>query len=173
MSKIHPQNLIYLIICCGGVLAFVVLFIFPNSGEIADLEKELDEVQFKIQEQELLNPIYRELIKQAQKEMPKELPVPETGNIEKRTISELNEVFAQLAKDSDVRFEGAVPDASSYLDESGLLTISVTFSGDFFNFRKLLIEIFKLPYLNTISQLILKTENSTKRLQLKLSLNQE
>ena len=39
--------------------------------------------------------------------------------------------------------------------------------------RKLLIEICKLPYLNAINQLNLKTESSTKRLKLKLRLNQE
>ena len=173
MSKLHPQNLIYLVTCCGGILAFVFLFIIPNSGEISDLEEELDTVQMKIQEQELLNPIYRELIKQAQKEMPRDLPIPEAGKIEKRTIADLNDVFAEMAKQCEVIFESAVPDASSYLDESGQLTIRVTFSGDFFNFRRLLLGICKLPYLKSIDELKMNTETSSKRLQLKLQLNQE
>lgn len=173
MSKLHPQNLIYLVVCCGGVLAFVILFIFPNSSEISDLEQELDAIQLKIHEQELLNPIYRELIKQAQKEMPSNLPVPEKGKIEKRTIAELNDIFSNLAEESGVLFESAVPDADSYLDESGQLTINVSFSGDFFNFRDLLLGICKLPYLSSIDELNLKSERATKRLQLKLQLNQE
>ena len=173
MSKMHPQNLIYLVTSCGGILAFVLLFIFPNSGEISDLDNELDAVQLKIHEQELLNPIYKELIKQAQKEMPSDLPVPEAGKIEKRTIAEINDVFTGLAKESEVIFESAVPDAASYLDESGLLTISVTFSGDFFNFRRLLLGICKLPYFKSIKELKMGTESSVKRLQLKLQLNQE
>ena len=173
MPRINSQNLVYLVISCGGILAFVLFFIVPNSAEISELENELDELQFKIQEQELLNPIYHELIKQAQKDMPSDLPVPEAGNIEKRTIAELSDVFIELAGESDVQFESAVPDASSYLDESGQLTIRVTFSGDFFNFRKLMLGICKLPYLGSINEMKLNTERSTKRLQLKLRLNQE
>ena len=77
MSKLHPQNLIYLVTCCGGILAFVFLFILPNSASITELENEADLLQLKIQEQELLNPVYRELIKQAQQKMPSDLPLPQ------------------------------------------------------------------------------------------------
>ena len=78
-----------------------------------------------------------------------------------------------MANESEVLFESAVPDASSYLDESGQLTISVTFSGDFFNFRRLLLGICKLPYLKSIDELKLMTDSTVRRIQLKLRLNQE
>ena len=173
MSKIHPQNLIYLITCCGAILVFGLLFILPNSTGIAELEEEIDRLQAKIHEQELLNPIYRELIKQTQQKLPSDLPIPEAGKIEKRTMAEINDVFNRLALESGVLFESAVPDASSYMDESGRLTMSVIFSGDFFHFRDLLLGICKLPYLKSIDELKLITDSSVKRLQLKLQLNQE
>ena len=172
MRKPNPQNMLYLLMCGGGILAFVLLFIYPNSADIKAFDAETTQLQQKIQEQELLNPIYRELIKQVQQRVPSDLPVPKAGKAEKKTIGELNTIFVSLAQENQVRFDSAVPDPSSYLDETGHLTINVTFSGDFFNFRHLLLGICKLPYLKSIEELKLVTDNATKRLELKLQLNQ-
>ena len=172
MSKLHPQNLVYLIICGAAILVFGLLFILPNATAMSEMDAEIEELQTKIQEQELLNPIYRELIRQAQKKMPGDLPLPQTGKIEQRTLAEINDVFNELARKSGVLFESAVPDASSYMDESGQLTMSVTFSGDFFQFRELLLDVCKLPYLKSMDEFKLVTEKAVKRLQLKLRLNQ-
>ncbi len=172
MSKPHPQNLVYLLICGAAILVFGLLFILPNATAMSEMDAEIEALQIKIQEQELLNPIYRELIRQAQKKMPGDLPLPQTGKIEQRTLAEINDVFSELARKSGVLFESAVPDASSYMDESGQLTMSVTFSGDFFQFRELLLNVCKLPYLKSMDEFKLVTENAVKRLQLKLRLNQ-
>lgn len=172
MSKLHPQNLIYLFICGAAILVFGLLFILPNATAMSEMDAEIEALQTKIQEQELLNPIYRELIRQAQKKMPGDLPLPQTGKIEQRTLAEINDVFNEMARENGVLFESAVPDASSYMDESGQLTMSVTFSGDFFQFRELLLDICKLPYLKSMDEFKLVTDNAVKRLQLKLRLNQ-
>ena len=50
--------------------------------------------------------------------------------------------------------------------------MSVTFSGDFFQFRELLLDVCKLPYLKSMDEFKLVTEKAVKRLQLKLRLNQ-
>ena len=65
MSKLHPQNLVYLIICGAAILVFGLLFILPNATAMSEMDAEIEALQTKIQEQELLNPIYRELIRQA------------------------------------------------------------------------------------------------------------
>ncbi|MFZ1983248.1 MAG: hypothetical protein WAU91_02475, partial [Desulfatitalea sp.] len=122
---------------------------------------------------ELLHPIYMELIKQVQQKTPTDLPLPARSKIAKTEIAGINEVFISLAKESGVSLISAVPDPSSYLEESGRLTMNVAYAGDFFNFRKLLVNICNLPYLRSIEQMQVTTETNTKRIQLRLLLDQE
>ena len=173
LPKVHSSNLIYLAICGAGVIAFLLVAILPNISATDRIEKDIDQLSQKVQTQELLNPIYRELIKRVQQEMPQDLPLPAPIKISKKEIADINNVFMAFAKESGVNFISAVPDASSYLEESGRLTMNVAYEGDFFNFRKLLLGICKLPYVRAIEQMQVSAETEIKKIQLKLSLDQE
>ena len=67
----------------------------------------------------------------------------------------------------------SIPDPSRYLDDTGYLTLNVTFRGDFFNLRKILLNICRLPYLESIEEIDLKSENQGKRMRFKLIIAQE
>jgi len=173
LPKVHSNNLIYLGICGAGVIAFLLVAIFPNLSAIEKADENIAELSRKIQSQELLHPIYMELIKQTQQKTPTDLPLPPRSKFAKNEIAGIDEVFISLAKESGVAFISAVPDPSSYLEESGRLTMNVAYGGDFFNFRKLLLNICNLPYLRSIEQMQVTTETNSKRIQLRLLLDQE
>ena len=78
-----------------------------------------------------------------------------------------------MALDNKVEFKNATPDARSYLEESGFLTMNVSFGGDFFDFRNLLFSICRLPYLESIDQLRIETIGDKKVITLKLQLSQK
>jgi hypothetical protein len=171
--KIHPSNLLYLGICAFGIFAFAMVGIFPNLSASRQLDEELTELNQQVQAQELLYPIYVELMRQFQQPTPANLSLPQSGKIAKNKISDLNAQFAQLARDSDVDFEKATPDPISYQEESSRITMNVTFNGDFFNFRKLLMNICQLPFLNSVGQMNISVHGNTKNIELKLLLDQE
>ncbi|MBI5894511.1 MAG: hypothetical protein HZB24_00340 [Desulfobacterales bacterium] len=171
--KVHSSNLIYLVICGTGVIAFLLVAILPNLSAMDQIEADISQLSQKVQNQDLLHPIYMELMKRVQQKTPQDLPFPAKSKISKKEIAGMDAVFQALAKESGVTFISAVPDASSYLEESGHLTMNVAYEGDFFNFKKLLVDICKLPYLRSIEQMQVKTEADTKKIQLKLSLDQE
>lgn len=173
LPKIHPSNLLYLAICGAGVIAFLLVAVFPNMSAMDQTEEDIAQLSQKVHSQELLHPIYMELIKRAQQSAPQDLSMPPRTKISKNAIANIGEDFKGLAKDSGVTFLSATPDASSYMEESGYLTMNVAYEGDFFNFRKLLVNICRLPYLHAVDQMQVKTEKDVKRLQLKLALNQE
>jgi len=173
IPRIHPSNFIYFIICVFGVVAFLLVGILPNSMAMGRLEKAIAELNEKVQAQELLYPVYRQLIKEVQQQVPASLPLPKSGKIAHNGLSQINDVFMEVAQQSDVTFESAAPDASSYLEESQRLIMNVTFSGDFFNFRKLLFGISRLPYLESIAKMTIETGSQEKTIEVKLVLIQE
>lgn len=172
MSRLNTQNLIWLGICVAGVLTFLLVFVYPNAMAMNDLDEQAADLERQVQEQELLHPIYLALIRQVQQGAAHQMPDPGRSRVDRTTINDIHGVFASMAAEAGVVFDSAVPDPVSYLEESRHLTMNVAFSGDFFNFRELLVRICQLPYLDAIEQLQIRTDGDTKRLRLKLQLNQ-
>lgn len=173
MKNFHSSNLFYLGICAIGMLAFAMVGIFPNMSASRDLDEEITVLQEKVRTQEILFPIYLELVKQFQQKAPAELPLPQNGKIGKNKISELESQFRDVARVSDVIFESAIPDPVSYQEDTGEVVMNVSFSGDFFNFRKLLMNLCKMAYLKSIEQMEVLVQDDTKYIQLKLLIDQE
>jgi hypothetical protein len=172
LSKINPSNLILLGICIIGIGAFMLVGIFPNIQAMHQIEAELSTLNQQVQSQELLYPIFRELVKEVQQPVPTQLVLPPTVALTQKDLNQISELFRQTAHKSDVDFVSAIPDASSYLEDVGRLTLHVTFKGDFFNFRKLLFNLCALPYLESIDQMRIDSEAAEKTIQLKLRLVQ-
>jgi hypothetical protein len=173
LPKVHSSNLLYLAICSAGVIAFLFVAIIPNMSAMDQIEEDIVQLSRKVQSQGLLHPIYMELIKRVQQKTPQDLPLPARNKVSRKESDDIDQVFMALAKESGVNFVSAAPDASSYLEESGRLIMNVAYEGDFFNFRKLLVNICKLPYVRAIEQMQVKAETEMKRIHLKLSLDQE
>ena len=170
--KIHPSNLIYVLICLLGVVIFALVGIYPNSAAMEGMEADIAELNKKVQTQELLFPVYQKLIKEVTQKIPSKLPLPNKSQSTQNDLGRINELFSKLAEESDVTFSSAAPDAVSYLEDTEHLTMNVYFSGDFFKLRKLLLNVCRLPYLGSIEEMRLETDQGKKRLSFKLKLKQ-
>jgi Tfp pilus assembly protein PilO len=170
--KIESNNLVYLAICAAGVLLFGLVGIYPNLSAMRQLDEDLVTLQKQIDDQALLNPLYRKLIEEVQLPLPADLPLTPTSKIDQGNLARLNETFAALAQANGLVLQSAVPDASSYREDGARLSVNVVFSGDFFDFRNLLMEICRLPFLNAIEHLRIETDQEKRRLILKMELLQ-
>jgi uncharacterized membrane protein len=173
LSKISSTNILYVLVCLVGIAAFFLVGIYPNMRSMDQLDAEVTTLTHKVQSQELLYPVYRELIKEVQQPISTKLLLPDEGKLSSRGLNQLSDMFRDIATKSDVVFESAVPDASSYLEDAGYLTMHVSFSGDFFNFHKLLFNLCGLPYLESIDQMRIESEQSNKLIVFKLKLVQK
>ncbi len=166
--KIESSNIVYLTICVIGILAFCLVGIWPNAIAINDAEEEINLLNKKVKTQELLFPVYRELIREATRKTPSKLPIPKQEKIPRNDLSRINTIFYQLAQEHQVVFNNAVPDASSYLEDAGHLTMNVNFSGDFFKLRGMLLAICQLPYLESVQDMKIATAEKNKQMSFKL-----
>ena len=171
-SKLHSSSLLYLVICSMGVIAFCLVGIFPNFKTMEELDGSIINLNAKVQRQELLFPIYSQLIKTIQHQAP-DLPIPQKTKLPQKEITQLNQLFNKMAQKRDVIFESASPDAASYLEDSGFLTMNLIFHGDFFKFRDLILDICQLPYLGSIDELSISPGPNGNQMRLKIKLDQE
>lgn len=171
--KIHQSNLVYLVICLLGITAFTFVAVYPNSSTMKEMDSEIADLNQQVQSQELLYPVYRELIKEVTQPVPTNFQFPVKKKISHSDLARINKMFSDLASESGVAFKSAIPDASSYLEDNGHLTLNVTFRGDFFNLRNILLSICRLPYLESMDEILLQTDNRRKRMKLKLRIAQE
>lgn len=172
LPKLSTSNIAYLIVCFLGVAAFFLVGIYPNMQSMNELETDETILTQKVQSQELLFPIYRQLIKEVQQPIPSKLILPTRSTLSQNDLNQINHLFREIARKSDVIFIRAVPDANSYLEDSGFLVINASFRGDFFNFRNLLYALCSLSYLESIDQMLIETKAVERIIDLKLRLLQ-
>jgi len=173
LPKIHSSNIVYLTICVIGIAAFFLVGIYPNMRSLAELEAEETALTQKVQSQELLYPIYRQLVKEVQQPIPTQLALPKETSLSQEELNHINDIFRRSAQRSNTVFIRAVPDASSYLEDADHLLIQVSFKGDFFNLRDLLFDLCALPFLDAIDQMSVESGSGEKTIELKLSLLQK
>lgn len=171
--KIHPSNLIYLTICLSGILAFFFVGIFPNLSATENLDEDISALNQKTKTQALLYPIYLKLLQEITHKSPTNLTAPREERISHDDLSRINDLFRKLASESDVAFKSAIPDPSNYLDDTGYFSLNLVFSGDFFNLRKIILEICGLPYLASIDTMRIESIDGDKQLSFKIKIKQE
>lgn len=172
IPKAKISNIVYSVICVLGIMAFFVVGIYPNMIAMEELEEETATLAQQVEAQELLYPIYRQLIKEVQQPVSTQLLLPNPEPLPQGDFNRINEVFLQLGQQSNLDFLSAVPDAQSYLEDIGHLTMHLSFKGDYFNLRKLLFDLCMQPYLESIEQLRIETEEAEKIIHLKVRLLQ-
>ncbi len=165
--------MVYIVICAACIAAFALVGIYPNERLINQIDTDIETLRAQAKTQEVLFPVFKDLLKEAQQSVPESLPIPDKGQMADNAITRINTIFNEIATENKVEFSNATPDARSYLEESGFLTINVSFGGDFFDFRNLLFSICRLPYLESIDQLRIETIGDKKLINLKLRLSQK
>lgn len=171
-SRIHSSNFLYLGLCFIGIIAFLLVGIYPNLKAIDEIDEEISLLKQKAQEQELLYPVFQKLLVEITHKIPTKLTIPEKRKISHNDLSHINSTFLSLASKNKVSFVHAIPDASNYLEDKGFLTMNVAFTGDFFNFRNLILDICYLPYLESIEKMQIETLKEHKRISFTIKVAQ-
>jgi len=81
------------------------------------------------------------------------LPFPGKGRLSRDKIDEVPSIFGEIAQKSGLEAVSISPDVKSIATNSGVLLLNAALKGDFFDFRKFLIELGKIAYLEHIEQI--------------------
>ncbi len=168
-SAILPgQSIRHIIICAGGILAFVVLAIYPYHKSLVRLDKEIAKTESQIEEQKALFPIGKELLKSVMQKETWGLPFPEKAGLDRDKASEISVIFERIARKSNLEIIRIIPDIKSLTEQAGLLSVKTVVKGKLYDFREFFLEIGKLPYLEHVEEIQIQPAEGVKEFSLKV-----
>lgn len=172
MDKIYAlipkRSLVYLLICVGGVLIIFVAGIIPEYFSSVRLDQQIKNIQFQIEEQKKLYPLYHMLQNRSHKEDARNLPFPKRNVLSRTEMDSVPAAFREIAKKANLDMISVSPDLNFLGSESRGLPVNAVMRGDFFNFRKFLIGLGEVPYLERIEEIHVQQNEDTMEFKIKV-----
>ena len=172
MDKIYAiipkRSLVYLLICVCGVLIIFAAGIIPEYFSSVRLDQQIKSIQFQIEEQKRLYPIHQMMQNKTHTKDGRTLPLPKKNFLSRTQIEAVPATFREIAKKANLDIVSASPDLNFVGSESRFLPINAIIRGDFFNFRKFLIGLGEVPYLERIEEIHIQQSEDTMELKMKM-----
>ncbi len=144
------------------------MVIFPlyryNSNQAAEIKK----IEYQLEEQKGLGPVYLNLQKAMEKKDLLALPNPNKTTISREEAAKFPNVFRTIAKKSGLLTISLTPDLSTIAGSSKLLLHNAVVKGEFTNFRKMLIELTTIPYLDRIEEISIRQHSDSMEFRIKI-----
>ena len=177
MKKIRSipstQSLIYFLVCGAGILVFVLLIIIPAQQTLADLERDIDKLTARIDEQRILRPVFDNLLKQVKKKKLTKLPVIQKVKLARGEINQLSERILENARRCDLQLRGIQTDVNALENNTEYLLVRIHATGDFKKFRDFLVNLGDIPSLEQIEEIDIRAIENSRDFKLKVWLAQE
>ena len=173
LPKLSSQSIIYLMMCGGGIVVFIMITILPYKKALRQMDQDIENIIASINEQKILQPIFKDLLKQIKAKETQALPVVPQSAIGRRDTGRLAAIFQEMARASRLQLSGFAPDLNTFVDNTGVLKVTVSVAGDFLDLRSFFLELARLPYLGHIEQVVVKTAKHGKKADFTLWMVQE
>ncbi len=155
-------------ICSLGILAFIALGIYPSQRSLGNKDMEISNLRSSIEEQNMLFPAYAQLQQRIQFKGSDILSSSVGTKLSIDKIEKLPSIFKKIAQKYNLTALSVAPDVMSFGSDSEFLLVDVVIQGNFFDFRKFLIELVNLDYLEKIEQIRIERADRAKKFNLKI-----
>lgn len=160
----------YLVVCGGIIIFFIIAGIIPLSRYNASLNNDIKKIKLQIEEQRNLNSMYTMLTKNMGKKHLQILPNPARTALARQEASKFQDVFREIAKKSGLKIVSISPELSTLTTSSRFLLHTAVVRGDFVDFRKMLIGLGYLPYLEKIEEISIQQYPDALEFEMKISI---
>ena len=167
-SKIPQRSIAYIALCVIFVILFVFVVYFPTDKWSKELDAKTAEAKFRLHEQQTLTPVFQYLKVESEKVVSDTLPLPPKGKLARAMINNLPQNFDASAKKSGMSLVVARPDLSGLKGDFQSLPVNIVLRGGFINFRKFLIGLGSMPYVERIEEILIKEAPDTKEFHLRV-----
>lgn len=161
------------VLCGVGLSALLLIAILPRYITLTELDKQITSLNADIEEQKILHPVFKDLLKKALAKAPVGLPFPEKVKLERDKTDKIALTFQELAKKSKLKIEKIITDVDSLIDDSGFLMLSVIVKGDIFDLRNFLVKLGEVQYIEHIERVQIRALDKSKEMRLKLWIARE
>ena len=166
----NQSSPILVILCAFGLLAFLVLVIYPNHRNMKDYDRQISVLNGEIALRQALSPIYAKLVYQARIAPSTQLKSPEKTALDIENTGRLAQIFQNIANTTGLTLESVTPDAQTFDQGNGLLMIEIVFRGDFLNVQPLINNIVEQSFVDRIHNIQVRCAEENKWIKLSVSL---
>ena len=165
---IPQQSVIYILLCLTGILVFLLGGIIPNSKKMSEMDTQTAEIKFRLEEQKVLGSFHQSLQGKNEKKESEVLPLPAKGILAQAKIDTLPLTLTTAAKTSGMSLVSATPNLTAMTGDAQFISVNVILRGDFINFRKFLINLGGIPYVQHIEEIQIEGKPDTQEFRMKV-----
>jgi len=166
--NIPRQSIVYITMCLTGVLIFVLGGILPAGKKLAELDAAIVAKKYDLEEQTVLAPHFKLLKIDMEKKESEILPLPPKGKLSQDKLGTLHPVFSNAAKMSGMTLVSATPQLNAMTGDAQFIPIDIVLRGGVIDFRKFLIQIGAIPYVQHIEEITIQEKAETREFKLKI-----
>jgi hypothetical protein len=168
LSILPTQSLICFLLCGAGIVAFVFLIIIPNNNAGAELDREIEKINERIEQQRILRPVFDSLLQRAKKKNPTELPTVKKGKLERDDIKQVSDLLQNMAARHQLQIRDIQTDVNEIMKNTGFLLMQVQAVGDFMKFRDFLLDLGTIPALEQVEEINVQAIAGAREYRLKI-----
>ncbi|MBR9987257.1 MAG: hypothetical protein KFF68_15245 [Desulfosarcina sp.] len=161
---------ILVILCVVGLLAFLILVLYPNYRNMKDYDRRISALNGEIALRQALAPIYSKLVYRARIAPSTQLASPEKKALDVGNTARLAQIFQDIANTAELTLESLIPDAQTVDRANGRLMVEAVFRGEFLNLQPLINTIVEQSYVDRIHKIQVRCEEENKWIKLSVSL---
>lgn len=139
--NISRKSITYLVLCAGGILAFVLFAILPAQRSLTQLDQDITAAKVRLKTQEVLYPLYTSLQEQLEQKDDLALPFPVEEAIAMASVSDFISSFKKMARESHLKVVNISPNFQSPDKAADRLSCNALLRGKFIDLRQLLEKI--------------------------------
>jgi hypothetical protein len=166
----NQSSPILVILCTIGLLAFLLLVIYPNYRNMKEYDRQISALKREIALRQSLAPLYAKLIEKVRIAPSVALSLPDKTKLDIENASRLTQLFQTIAQHTDLTLESVTPDAQAVEQGDGRLKIDVVFRGDFLNVQPLINTIVEKSFVERIVGIQIQSTERNKWIKLSVSL---
>ena len=146
----HRQNLYMIAVCLGALAALFLLTVSKDLRTRRQLEAQLSEASRSAERYQALTPLMAELQKNDAAPMPGDTGLPDPQELADAPAEDYETVIGRILRQCNLRRTLLTPNIQSVLSDRDYILVDLTAQGAFSNFRDLILQLGRLPFVSGI-----------------------
>jgi len=151
----------------------ILLGLIPSHIHMKKLDEEMLKLKQQVDEQQVLFPVFQSCLASAQIKEPDGMKLPEKKKFTREESGMILSLFQELALQNSIEVDKVLPDVDTMFNGSSSFMVDIALQGEFNDFRKLLLQLLNIPYLEHIERIEVFSVEGPLQFRLKVWLAQE
>jgi hypothetical protein len=148
--KIPQKSITYIITGTAVIVILLIAGVYPLHRALVNRDDQIADRNFKLTEQQLLQPVHQALKQKLDKKKARLLPLPAQAPLPRDQFGRVDSDLKELSGKAKVELISFTPALGSTDDKSKTVSAEAVAQGEFFAMRKFLVGLSSIPYVESI-----------------------